>query len=355
MQSRDYNYNVYFFFVVLFGVSIVAYFIFQPFFFAIILAGVLAGALQRPYNFLVEKTGGRKHLSSLLISSLGIIIFFAIAGGVIGVVAKETTYLYQSVISGGSIYQKYAEPTINYINQNQFLLSLGLENVINKNTIGNISSQAGQAVLVLVQRTYQGIADTTFLSIVIFFTLYYFLIEGKSLVSKIIYLIPLKNSHKKILIKKFTSITRATARGALIIAFIQGSIGMLLFLALGIPSAFILGVFMMFCALIPMFGSGLIWFPVAVVMFLTGNVWQGWVVLGVGGGLISTIDNFLRPKLVGKETQMHPLIVFFATLGGIGIFGFLGLLIGPIIVALFLSLWDIYAEEFKGQLEKYNT
>jgi predicted PurR-regulated permease PerM len=355
MQSKDYNYNVHFFFVVLFGVSVLTYFIFQPFFFAVILAGVLAGALQRPYNFLVKKTGGRKHLSSLLISLFGIIVFFVIAGGVIGIIAKETTFLYQNTISGGSVYQKYAEPTINYINQNQFLLSLGLENVINKDTMGKFISQAGQGVFVVVQKTYQGIADTAFLSIVMFFTLYYLLIEGKNLVQHIIYLVPLKNSHKKILIKKFTAITRATARGALIIAIIQGSIGMLLFLALGIPSAFILGIFMMFCALIPMFGSGLVWFPTASVMFLTGNIWQGWVILGVGGGVISTIDNFLRPKLVGKETQMHPLIVFFATLGGIGIFGFLGLLIGPIIVALFLSLWDIYAEEFKGQLEKYNT
>ena len=112
---------------------------------------------------------------------------------------------------------------------------------------------------------------------------------------------------------------------------------------------------MMFFSLIPIVGSGFIWVPTALVMFITGNIWQGWVILIVGFGILSSIDNFLRPKLVGKNTQMHPLIVFFATLGGISLFGFLGFIIGPVIVALFLALWDIYAKEFKSQLKKYNA
>lgn len=348
------NYNVHFFFAVLFGVSFLTYFIFQPFFFAIMLAGVLAGFLQKPYAFLVKKTGGRKSLSSLLISLFGIILFFVLMGTVIGVVAKETTALYRNLVSDGNLYQHYVDPIFSYVNNSQFLVSLGFENIANKEVLGKAFSQAGQSAFVAIQKTYQGIADASFLSIVIFFTLYVFLIDGKKLVNRVIYLIPLKSSHKKILIEKFISITRATAKGALIIAIVQGLLGMLLFFLLGIDSAFILGILMMFCSLIPMFGSGLVWLPVSLVMFFLGEYWQGWVIIGVGGGIISTIDNFLRPKLVGKDTQMHPLIVFFATLGGIGLFGFLGIFIGPIIVALFLSLWDIYAEEFKGQLKKYN-
>jgi predicted PurR-regulated permease PerM len=90
-------------------------------------------------------------------------------------------------------------------------------------------------------------------------------------------------------------------------------------------------------------------------MLLMGNIWQGMLILGVGFAIISTIDNVLKPKLVGKDIQMHPLMVFFATIGGISMFGFLGFIIGPIIVALFLTLWDIYAVEFKSQLKKYNA
>ncbi len=348
------KYNIYFFLVVLLGISTITYFIFQPFFLAIILAGILAVALQEPYHFFVKITGGRKNLSSMLISLFGIIFLVVIMGGIVGILASEVNSLYQNTISGGNVYNKYAQPTIDYINHSQVLVSLGFDNVVNKDTIGKFVSQLDQGMFMMLQKTYQGITSTIFLIIVVFFTLYYLLIEGEHLVSRAMYLSPLKNSYEKILIEKFISISRATAKGALTIALIQGTIGMLLFFSLGIPSAFILGIAMMFFSLIPIVGSGLIWMPTALVMFITGNIWQGWVILAVGFGILSSIDNFLRPKLVGKNTQMHPLVVFFATLGGISMFGFLGFIIGPIIVALFLALWDIYAKEFKGQLKRYN-
>ncbi len=349
------SYNIYFFLVILLAISAITYFIFQPFFLAIMLASILAVALQRPYLFFVKVTGGRKGLSSLLISLFGIIALVAFMGGVIGIAAQQATSLYQSTISGGNVYNKYGEPVINYINHNQLLVSLGLDNVVNKDSIGKSVSQISQGAFVIVQETYQGITSAIFSIIVVFFTLYYLLIEGERLVERTMYLSPLKDSYERVLIAKFISISRATAKGALTISFIQGIVGMLLFFALGIPAAFILGVAMMFFSLIPIVGSGLIWLPTALVMFITGNIWQGWAILAVGFGILSSIDNFLRPRLVGKNTQMHPLVVFFATLGGISMFGFFGFIIGPIIVALFLSFWEIYAKEFKGQLEKYNA
>ena len=348
------NYNVYFFFLILLGTSAATYFIFKPFFLAILIAAILAVILQRPYLFFVKITKGRKNLSSFLISLLGILALVIILGVFVGIVAREAASLYQSTISEGNVYHKYAEPAINYINQNPFLRSLGLENLVSNDVITKAVSQISQGTFLVVQKTYEGIASTIFLILVVFFTLYYFLIGGKELVRKLMYLSPLKNSHEKILITKFISITRATAKGALIVAFIQGAIGVTLFLSLGVSSAFILGIAIMFFSLIPMVGAGLVWLPAAVIMFMTGNIWQGVVILIVGGGIISTIDNVLKPKLVGKDTQMHPLVVFFATIGGISMFGILGFIIGPIVVALFLSLWDIYAEEFKGQLKEYN-
>ncbi len=348
------NYNVYFFFVILLGVSSIAYFIFKPFFLAIMLAAILAIMLQRPYRFFIKITLGRRSLSSLLTSLLGMITLIVILGAVIQIVAGEATTLYQNTIAEGNVYHRYADPVINLVNQNPALRSLGLENVIDRDIIGKAVSQIGQSTFLIVQKTYQGIASTVFFIFVVFFTLYYFLIEGRKLVDQIMYLSPLKNTHEKILVEKFISITRATAKGAMIIALVQGVIGLLMFSLLGFSSAFILGIAMMFCSLIPMVGAGLIWLPAALVMFISGNVWQGIVILAVGGGIISTIDNFLRPKLVGNDTQMHPLIVFFATLGGLSMFGFLGFIVGPMILALFLALWDIYAEEFKGQLKKYN-
>lgn len=108
-------------------------------------------------------------------------------------------------------------------------------------------------------------------------------------------------------------------------------------------------------SIIPAVGAGLVWGPAGIILLFIGNIWQGVFVLSFGILVISFIDNILRPKLVGNDTEMHPLLVFFATLGGLITFGIIGFVIGPVIMALFLSLWDIYGKEFKSQLNKFNA
>ncbi|EKE18759.1 MAG: protein of unknown function UPF0118 [uncultured bacterium] len=349
------NFNTYFFFVILLGISALTFFIFQPFFIAILLAAVFAVIFQRPYKFFVRITKGRNRLSALFTAILGIIIFMSLFLGIAGLIAREAANIFQNSVNAESIYPNYINPIIEGINKNPLLRSLGVENLINRDSIANSVQQLGQGAITILQKTYQGVAHFLFLVIVMFFTLYYFLVGGRELVKKMMYLSPLRNSHEKILIEKFISISRATIKGTLVVGIVQGSIGGITFALVGVPSAIAWGIVMVFLSLIPMFGTSLVWFPAGIIMLLTGNIWQGVVILAVGLGIISIIDNFLRPELVGKDTQMHPLVVFFATLGGIGLLGFLGFIVGPIIVALFLALWNIYAVEFKQQLEEYNS
>ena len=350
------NFNVNFFFLVLLGISVVTFFIFQPFFIAILLAAILAVIFQKPFKFFLRLTGDRKKISAFLTSLFGIVIFGGLFLGVVGLVVNEVSMLYQRVtIESGISNQKYIDRVVSNINTSPVLKSLGVDNLINKETIGKSISQLGQGAIVIFQKTYQSVANFLFLTVVMFLTLYYFLISGKELVGKIMFLSPLRDSHEKLLIEKFISMSRATIKGTLVIGVVQGMVGGILFAIVGIPSAVVWGVVMMFLSLIPMFGTGLVWLPAAIIMLLLGHIWQGLVIFAVGFGIIATIDNFLKPKLVGKDTQMHPLIVFFATLGGISLLGFLGFIIGPIIVALFLTLWEIYEVEFKKQLKKYNS
>ncbi|MEI7890382.1 MAG: AI-2E family transporter [bacterium] len=350
------NFNVNFFFLVLIGVSVVTFFIFQPFFIAIILAAIFAVIFQKPFKFFLKITGERERVSAFLTAIFGIVIFVGLFFGVVGLVVNEITTLYQKVsVEQGFSGQKYFDNLTLNVNSNPLLRSLGVDNLINKESVAKSVSQLGQGAIVIFQKTYQSIANFLFLSLVMFFTLYYFLISGKKLVSKIMLLSPLKDAHEKILIEKFISMSRATIKGTLVIGFIQGTIGAILFTIVGVPSAIVWGVVMVFLSLIPMFGTGLVWLPAGIIMLSLGHIWQGVTILAVGMGIISTIDNFLKPKLVGKDTQMHPLLVFFATLGGISMIGFLGFIIGPIIVALFIALWDIYEVEFKKQLRKYNA
>jgi len=349
------NYNSYFFFLVLVGISILAFFIVQPFFVAILLASIMAVMFHRPYVFFLKLSGGRQSLSALATSLLGCAVVLAFAGILFLLISNEAGVFYRGVSSGVGIFQHNVDLAIAGKNNNYFAQSLGLDASVVKDAAVKIASQSTDWALALAQKVYQGVAQMIFLLFVVFFSLYYFLIGGKELVKKIMYLSPLKDSHEKLLIGKFISISRATIRGALVMAFIQGAIGGLTFAFVGVPSAAILAVFMMIASLIPVVGAGLIWLPTGIIMILFGQVWQGIVILAVGFGIISMLDNFIRPKLVGKDTQMHPLVVFFATVGGLQLFGFFGFIIGPVIMALFITLWDIYAIEFKRQLKEYNA
>jgi predicted PurR-regulated permease PerM len=175
------------------------------------------------------------------------------------------------------------------------------------------------------------------------------------MVKTLMRLSPLKDKYENVLIQKFNSIVRATIKGTTLIAIIQGALGAVLFWATGVSSPVFLGIVMTISSVIPSIGSGLVWFPVGLAMIILGYPSKGMIILLVGGLVISTIDNLIRPKLVGRDTQMHPLLILFSSLGGIAFFGISGFVVGPVLMSLLLALWDIYSIEFKSQLEKFNA
>ena len=348
------NYNVYFFLGILTFISGLTFLLFQPFFIAIALAAILATLFYGMYSFFLRITNNHGSLSALITTLILLLIIIIPLAIVITLVGGEILAAYQIFATGGDFYQKFVQPIALKIQASSLYHFLPLQKALSQESFSQYSAQIGQFVVGIVQNTYQGVANLFFLVFVMLFSLYYFLIDGKSIVQKIMYISPLKDAHEKLLVSKFVSISRATIKGVLVIGLIQGSIGAATFALVGIPSAITWGLVMMLFSIIPLFGSGIVWLPAALILLLGGHIWQGVAVLLVGFGIISTIDNFLRPKLIGKDTQMHPLMVFFATLGGISMFGFIGFIVGPIIVALFVSLWEIYGFEFKTQLKKYN-
>jgi predicted PurR-regulated permease PerM len=179
-------------------------------------------------------------------------------------------------------------------------------------------------------------------------------IDGEKLVKKIMQLSPLQDKYESILIDKFNSITRATIKGTTLIAIVQGFLGALLFAATGVASPVLFGILMTLSSVVPSIGSGLVWLPIGLIMLFLGHTMKGVIIILIGALIISTVDNILRPKLVGRDTQMHPLLILFSTLGGIAFFGISGFIVGPIVISLFVALWNIYSLEFKTQLEQYN-
>ncbi|QWG21166.1 AI-2E family transporter [Bradyrhizobium sediminis] len=174
--------------------------------------------------------------------------------------------------------------------------------------------------------------------------LLFFLLRDEDAISKRIRdAIPLHSEQQKAFLVKFTVVIRATVKGDMLVALLQGALGGLIFWSLGISAPLLWAVVMAFFSLVPAIGAGLIWIPVAVYLLVTGAVWQGMFLIAFGALVIGLVDNFLRPILVGKDTKMPDYVVLISTLGGIATFGLNGFVIGPVIAAMFIATWDIFS------------
>lgn len=345
--------NVYFFFLLFLAVATAVFFIFQPFLTAIVAAAILAALFKHPYNFIEKITRGSRVTSALVTCLLVSVIIITPVLIVLSLAIGEANDLYHNLGQGSSL-EVSIEKTVVLIENIPVLGTLVDGRAFNEERILSDIKQFSQNALGLLQAAYQGITSFVFWIFVMFFSLFYFLIDGKGTLKYLMTLSPLKNEHDKLLIEKFVSISRATLKGTLVVGVIQGLLGGIAFWIAGVPSPAIWGLIMVLFSIIPMVGTAIVWLPAGIIMLLLGNIWQGVFILAVGMGVISVIDNILRPKLVGRDTQMHPLMVFFATLGGIALFGLPGFIIGPIIVSLFMALSEIYSIEFGDQLKEYN-
>ena len=187
------------------------------------------------------------------------------------------------------------------------------------------------------------------------YLLFFFLRDGAQLVRALIRLLPLGDERERRLFTRFAEVSRATIKGTLVIALIQGAFGGLIFWILGINAAILWGVVMALLSLLPALGSALIWGPAALIFFANGAVVKGLILIGVGSLIIGLVDNVLRPMLVGRDTRMPDYVVLLATLGGLTAFGMSGLVIGPIIAALCLTVWEMFEQEHRNQDRSRNV
>lgn len=206
----------------------------------------------------------------------------------------------------------------------------------------------------LINKTSAGFFGLFTTIMIMFFTMFYFFMDGEALVKKVKFLSPIRDDYEDLIISRFLMISRATVMGTVIIGITQGTFGAIALLVFGIKSWLLWGVVMVFLSLVPMVGAWLVLIPAGIIQLVTGHVWQGVGILVISTTLISNIDNLMRPRLVGREAKMHDLIIFFSSLGGIAAFGVMGFIVGPVIAALFISVLDIYSTEFEAQLKEAN-
>jgi predicted PurR-regulated permease PerM len=204
--------------------------------------------------------------------------------------------------------------------------------------------QSGERLLGASVSVVGNIAGAIVRAFFVIFTMYYLFRDGEKIVYRLPAALPLEREQSEAIIARTQQVVSASVYGVVTIAALQGLLGGIAFWVLGIPSPILWGVLMTFVCMIPLAGSFLVWAPLSIYLMIGGH-WTKAVILIVWGALIvSTIDNFLRPKLVGSQTRLHELFIFFSVLGGISVFGLLGLVLGPVVLAITLGLLQTFQQ-----------
>ena len=205
----------------------------------------------------------------------------------------------------------------------------------------------------IARKTSESFFGTIVDLIIILFTMFYLFLDGERLIRTFRFLTPLRPEYKKIIFSRFSGVSSATIKGTIIIGLIQGIIGALTLLIFGIKSWLLWGIVMVVIAVIPLIGPPIILIPAGIVKLIGGEIWQGIGILLMSFLVVSSVDNFLRPRLVGHEAHVHDLLIFFSTLGGLGLFGIWGFIIGPALAGLTMAALEIFRRSMNPVLERF--
>jgi predicted PurR-regulated permease PerM len=340
------------FLFLLVGVTLAFGWILWPFYGAVFWGAVLAILFAPFYRQMLARMNQRRNLAALVTLLLCLIIVIFPLALITASLVKEGALAYQNIKSGQLDFGTYFQQVLD-------ALPPWLINLLNRFDVGDIpslqdklSEGAASGSQYLATKTLS-IGQNTFQFIVSFglmlYLLFFLLRDGSILSARIRQAIPLSMEQKRRLFGKFTTVIRATVKGNIAVAATQGALGGAMFWFLGIEGALLWGVLMAFLSLLPAIGAALIWAPVAVYFLVTGAIWQGVTLFVFGVVVIGLVDNILRPLLVGKDTQMPDYMVLISTLGGMAIFGLNGFVIGPVIAALFIATWDLFASAGEGE------
>jgi predicted PurR-regulated permease PerM len=322
----------------------------HQFLMAIFMAGLFSAMVNPVHRRLSRRLNGRENLASVLTIS-GIVILVLIPLSIlITVVAGQAVHVGQSVTPWVESFVREPGALTHYLEKIPYY-----QEILPYRDM--ILEKAGQAVGMISNLLINSLSSITkmtvnaiFNVIIMLYVMFYFLTMGDVLLEKILYYLPLAHHDEERLLHRFTSVAGATMKSTLIIGMLQGGLCGLAFYLAGIQGAVFWGTVMAVMSIIPAFGTAIIWGPALIVLALTGDFTGVLILAAICGALAGNLDNVLRPRLVGKDTEMHDLFVLFGTLGGIALFGILGIIIGPIISALFITIWEIYGDAFQEYL-----
>ncbi len=332
------------------GISVAFVAMIRAFVVTILLAAIFTGLSYPVYQWLLARFRGRQGLAAVATLVLLLALVIAPLLGVLGAGANEALRVTETIRPR---LQQLVDQPGEFNSRLRTLPGYELVEPYRAQILtkaGELVGSTSAFLFAVLSATTRATAVFIFHFFVLLYTMFYFLTGGSRLLRIVLAYLPLTEADKQRMLEKFVSVTRATLKGTILIGIAQGGLGGLAFWAVGLDGAIFWGTVMTVLSIIPGIGSALVWVPASIVLVTTGELWRGIALVAFCGLVVGSVDNVLRPRLVGRDTQMHDLLIFFSTLGGLLLFGAPGFILGPILAALFVTAWEMFGTAFRTSL-----
>ena len=324
-----------------------------PFLKPLILGALLAGLCRPLYRWVTRLLRGRRSLAAVIT----LVILFCVVAGPLSAfvslvvqqalaVSNEAIPWVQQHLGGASgfnahdwLVQRF--PSLgDYVPEQDELMD----------GVARAAKATGGFLVAGATQLTAGTATFVLNLFVMLYAMFFFLRDGSIILQKILYYTPLDQEDEDRVLERLVSVTRATIKGTLVIGIIQGALAGMGFWVAGLDGAAFWGTIMAVLSVVPGIGAALIWVPAVIYLYVIGQALTATLLLAWCVAVVGTVDNLLRPTLVGKDAKMPDLLILIGTLGGLFLFGPIGFIVGPLVCALFLTVWDIYGTTFKDIL-----
>jgi predicted PurR-regulated permease PerM len=348
------NFTKSFLILLVIAVLFVSYLIFRPFLVEILVAAIMASIFYTPFTRLTKFLKGRRNLAAILMCLLLVLVIIVPAAKLVSYAGQKSIDVYSATVSFfdshsyGEIFQTdfFKNSPLRHLN----LEKLNYGNEAFKSAILEISKELSNVFISGAAVVFKETTKFLISLILIIVTMFFFFVDGKKILERLMYLSPLPNKHDQIIFKKFRKVSYTIFVSTFVAAAAQGIVGALGFAVVGFPP-FLAGILIALLSLLPYIGSMIFWVPVGLYYLLVGDIWQGIFVFAWGAFVVGTIDNVVRAYMIKDDAEINPIFVLFSILGGISLFGFWGVILGPLIIALMVTVFHIYELEFCDALD----
>jgi predicted PurR-regulated permease PerM len=324
-----------------------------PFLKPLLLGALLAGLFHPLYRWITRLLGGRASLGAAVTLLVLLVLGLGPVSAFLGIVLQQALTMSDQAIPWLTQHLGAAST----FNVNEWVVQRfpalakympSQEQMLEQ--VGNVAKTTGAFLVGFASRMTATTAAFLLNLFVMLYAMFFFFRDGHKILERIFYYTPLSDEDETRMLTQFASITRATVKGTLVIGIIQGALAGIAFWVAGIEGAALWGTIMTILSIIPGIGAALVWVPVVIILYVTGQYLTATLLAAWCAAVVGTVDNFLRPVLVGRDAKMPDLLILIGTLGGLFLFGPIGFIVGPIVCGLFLTVWDIYGTTFREVL-----